>query len=402
MILYISESLNVKSNGGSSLSGLDFLQIMRSYYDSVTVFSNTALHTPGDAFYGHTMSPIGGFYLARRVYNPQRGSVLRRVKSFLIILNNLRRTRTFALSSHYEDDKKNILFVNSWSPIFEQSIIDDHPDFIKVCIVRGNPESFVWQSHESNPEVAVEEAADFLRKFNCLIFVSRIGMERWMPMLPSSIRAFYLPNSIDELQVKKLLENDKETHASELGFDPTMINLVAVGSVQTRKGQGMLVEMAEQLQKGELPPFVIHVVGGISNSWGGEDIVKKIKASAVSSSFRFHGHSDQALKYVAAADICLFTSRAEAFPRTVAEYMALGKTIVATNVSGVPEMIEHGVNGMLCDSDDGTKMAEHVMHLLSDHSYAQQLGNIARVKYEQIFSKENQINTAQEIFKSIA
>jgi glycosyltransferase involved in cell wall biosynthesis len=54
--------------------------------------------------------------------------------------------------------------------------------------------------------------------------------------------------------------------------------------------------------------------------------------------------------------------------------MSLGKPIVATAVGGIPEAISDGVNGLLVKPDVG-QIAEAINHLLTDRTYADELGN---------------------------
>lgn len=233
-----------------------------------------------------------------------------------------------------------------------------------------------------------------------LVFVSRIGMERWGEYLKPTIKTFYLPNSINETEAKNVELMTEEKVKNNVGFRSDSVNLVALGSVQKRKGQDFLLEVAKKLSESNYS-FKIHIVGVISKAWGGGDIAEKIMNSDISELFVFHGHKDNVFEYIKAADICLFPSRAEAFPRTVAEYMSLGKAIVSTDVSGVPEMIEDNVSGLLSARDDVDGFVNNISILLDNPAKRSELGKCARDKYYADFSKSSQIKTARKIFREI-
>lgn len=396
MIFYITESLNSKKNGGSSLSGLDFLQLLRIHYKGVSVVSYDGVADEGAVFYGHEVSPLSHDYIVKTIYKPKKMDFLRKVKSFLISIKNLFKPLSVDLNG-----SGGIIFVNSWSTIMESNQVKGIENFTKVCIVRGNPESFVWQGENNDADINIRKAADYLDLFDILIFVSQIGLERWQPYISDDIESYYLPNSINELEVSSLLSKDVPFYKAELGFDSDVLNLVAVGSVQVRKGQDILLDVASILHEKKFK-FKIHVVGVVSKQWGGDEIKNKICESDLSGYFIFHGHREDALSFAYAADVCLFPSRAEAFPRTVAEYMCLGKPIVSTDVSGVPEMIEHGVSGLLCPQDDACLMAEHIATLANNISLSAQMGVSAREKYLGSFSKSNQIKRAGKIFSDLS
>lgn len=53
------------------------------------------------------------------------------------------------------------------------------------------------------------------------------------------------------------------------------------------------------------------------------------------------------MKFIEEADILVVSSKHESLPMVIAESMAAGKTVIASAVGGIPEMIDHGVDGYL-------------------------------------------------------
>ena len=97
----------------------------------------------------------------------------------------------------------------------------------------------------------------------------------------------------------------------------------------------------------------------------------------------------------------LFTSRAEAFPRTVAEYMVMEKPIVAANVSGVNEMISNDVNGLLYNPFKPDELTSSIFKIYNSKEKQRLFSINAREKYYSTFSKKIQIENARRIFKKI-
>ena len=56
--------------------------------------------------------------------------------------------------------------------------------------------------------------------------------------------------------------------------------------------------------------------------------------------------------YVKAADYFVLPSKSESYPLTIGEVMGLHKTIISTNVGGIPEMIDDGKDGILVNFDE--------------------------------------------------
>lgn len=403
MIVYISDSLGSKRNGGVSLSGVDFLQLLRCQYGDVGVVTGDSVFSKAkvnDTFLGKPLSPLRSTWHVVRPYK-MRKSVRSFVRYLLLQIERLGASAEVDLGPKCSQNEPNILFVNSWSTLYEAGRVIGDSQYRKICVVRGNPESFLWQSEGPDKQEEVDKAAAYLDKFDELIFVSKVGRDRWKKYLRNDIISHYLPNSIDEEKAQFLCSARPEQLRSSLGLNNSKIHIVTVGSVQIRKGQDMLVDVAKKLLEQGVNNFLIHIVGVISEPWGGREILYKLKSSAFSDHFVFHGHRNDAMALVRAADVCLFTSRAEAFPRTVAEYLALEKPIVSTDVSGVPEMITHDFNGLLCKADDGCEMGTLVKKILDNNDLSEFLSANARRTYETEFSKACQFVRAVEIFSKI-
>jgi len=94
-----------------------------------------------------------------------------------------------------------------------------------------------------------------------------------------------------------------------------------------------------------------------------------------------------------AADIFVIPSIIDNYPNTVLEAMSCGTPCVGFKVGGIPEMIDHKVNGYLADPFDTKQLAEGITWILSKKNRRDELGKNARAKIE----KEcNEMKIAQE------
>ena len=94
--------------------------------------------------------------------------------------------------------------------------------------------------------------------------------------------------------------------------------------------------------------------------------------------------------------VFLNTSVASPIPTTVLEAMACGCAIVSTATCMIPEIIEHGRNGLI--SNDAKELAEYVNTIREDVNLAQQLGEEARKTIEERFSLGNFVDRWNSIF----
>lgn len=403
MIIYISENLNNKKNGGSSTSGYEFLQFLRIKYKNVVVLTVDKLNfkTEEQIFYGRKVNKVNKVVVLKRFYQIKPLTIKKIAKKVYYFLNDFFKKTTCDISEFFEENSsENVIYVNSWSGLYDMKKLKNLQGFKKVCIVRGSIESFIWQSFEEDKNLAIKNAANFLELFDKLIFVSKNGLHAWNKIFKKPIKSYYLPNSINEIDIEKAMKFSVDDAKTKLGINSNNYNIIVVGSIQKRKAQDVLLEIIIDLIK-EIPNVKFHIVGGVSDTWGGDVIYDDILNSDFSDYFNFHGHSDEQILFMQAADICLFTSRAEAFPRTVAEYMALGKPIIASNVSGVNEMIIDGENGILYKNDNLKKATNAIIQLFNDSDLANNLGKRARADYYSKFSKEVHISNALKVFSEI-
>lgn len=88
----------------------------------------------------------------------------------------------------------------------------------------------------------------------------------------------------------------------------------------------------------------------------------------------FPGQVPEGAERLAAADVVAVSSRAENAPLVLLEAMASGIPVVATRVGGVPELVEHGVSGLLVPPEDPSALAAAFDSLARDPSLRARLG----------------------------
>lgn len=113
----------------------------------------------------------------------------------------------------------------------------------------------------------------------------------------------------------------------------------------------------------------------------------------------FHGKvtQDELIKHYDQSDIMLVPSLwQEPFGLVVAEAMARGLPIVASNVGGPAEMITHGKNGLLVEPGDEQGFAAAITHLVENHDERRTLSEEARVTVLERFSIEENVRSVEQ------
>ena len=87
------------------------------------------------------------------------------------------------------------------------------------------------------------------------------------------------------------------------------------------------------------------------------------------------------------ADVAVFPSIwQEPFGMTVVEAMATETAVVASRVGGIPEIVEHGVTGLLVEREDPAALSEAVLTLLGDPQRRDRLARAGRQRAVERFS----------------
>lgn len=92
----------------------------------------------------------------------------------------------------------------------------------------------------------------------------------------------------------------------------------------------------------------------------------------------FHGASENPTAFLAGATLFVQSSLSEGISLTLLEAMAAGVPVVATRVGGTPEVVEHGVTGLLVPAANATALATAILAILNDDALAERMGRAAR------------------------
>ena len=79
--------------------------------------------------------------------------------------------------------------------------------------------------------------------------------------------------------------------------------------------------------------------------------------------------------------------------------MAAGTPVIASAVSGIPELVEHEVNGLLVEPDDPEALADTLLRLHEDPALSRTLADSGRETVEQRFDGPTQAVRLAELFQ---
>ncbi|MEG1589406.1 glycosyltransferase [Chryseobacterium sp.] len=168
-------------------------------------------------------------------------------------------------------------------------------------------------------------------------------------------------------------------------FDDAIPTFISVGTVFPQKGFDRLLKVHKKL----LDEGLKHKILIVGDGYDFENI-KRVKTELnVDETATMLGFTDNPYPYFSKADFYILSSRYEGFPTVLFEAITLKKKIIATDVSGVKEMLNNGDLGLIVEnSEDGIYFG--MKKALLDSPYFDQYANKLK-DYEMSFNLENSV-----------
>ena len=141
--------------------------------------------------------------------------------------------------------------------------------------------------------------------------------------------------------------------------------IVAVGHFAEVKGWDIAVDSFALVHK-SYPNSKLFLIGKKTSESFYQKIMAKIRDYGLSESVVLAGNRSDIPEVLKACDLFILPSRSEGTPASLIEAMAAGLPSIATSTGGIPEVIEHNVNGLLFQRDNSADLAEKIISLISN------------------------------------
>lgn len=163
-----------------------------------------------------------------------------------------------------------------------------------------------------------------------------------------------------------------------------------------RKGFDILFKAFSQLDE----KFVLLIIG-IPKENQSEVLEYALTFGIAKEKIIMPGFIDNIYEYYKAMDIFLLPSRSEGFSLALLEAAASGLPIIASNIPGNDEFIEHKKNGLLFTIPDSGLLKEHIMELAAYKNLALELAHEAEKTFRQNFTMEHYSDRLNNFFNEV-
>lgn len=223
----------------------------------------------------------------------------------------------------------------------------------------------VWAIHESFPPALIWEDLDpqvrrgaerSLGDAAALVFEADATRELFEPYAPEGT-LLTIPYGLDMTVIDaERAEFDRDAVRQRSGIPADADLVVCIGTVEPRKAQVSLTQAFEMVAD-EHPRAHLTIVGGRK-----DEETRLLGEYIESSRFRDRIHlipiTPDIHDWYGMSDLLVCASDVESLPRTVLEAMAWELPVLATDVYGLPELIDDGETGWLCPPRDVNSLAD--------------------------------------------
>ena len=184
------------------------------------------------------------------------------------------------------------------------------------------------------------------------------------------------------------------TLPEEYGMEPGSQIVGVVARLEPEKGHPTLLEAWPAVLRA-VPDAYLLIVGEGSRRDALEAQARELR---IAHRVVFTGRRDDVPAVTAALDVAVLPSYREAQGMVILEAMALSRPVVASNVGGIPEMIEDGVTGLLVPPRDPAALATAIGKLLTNHPLADMLGRAGHDMVHDRFCIELMVGAIESIY----
>jgi len=176
--------------------------------------------------------------------------------------------------------------------------------------------------------------------------------------------------------------------------------LLYSGAIIRRKRLSDLIKALAQVKE-KAPSVTLRVAGSTPDATYLQEIKQSIVAHGLTENVSFLGLLTPAelIEEYSKCTTLILPSGQETSPMVVMEMMAVGKPVIATNVGGVPFLVEDGQAGFVVDVGDIDTMAARILTLLSDESLAKEMGKRAKDKANRSFRSRVVAEKVRQVYR---
>jgi len=184
----------------------------------------------------------------------------------------------------------------------------------------------------------------------------------------------------------------------ELGLAPEDRLVGLLSYLRSYKGHQYFIEAAAQLAE-RLPNVRFLIVGEGPD----ETVIRaRIGQLGMTKQVLMLGYRQDSLSLLRALDVFVMpTVEGDTIPQVLLEAMAVGLPVIATTTGSIPDVVRHGVTGLLVPPRDSQAISTSIETLLTDTGLRQTLGHNASSFVANSYSLESMLNRLEGVYREV-
>ena len=187
---------------------------------------------------------------------------------------------------------------------------------------------------------------------------------------------------------------DKEECRSRFNIKEDDFVIAMIAEVNKNKNHAQMINAVDELVKEHKNVKVLCAGDGPLL----ESVKKDIEDRGLSNVINMLGFRTDINEIISCCDVGVLMSYREGLPRNIMELMAFGKPVIGTNIRGIRDLIEEGINGYLVDTDDYMKTYYGINTLINDSELLENMSNNAYDKVND-YSVDSIVEQLLEVYR---
>jgi glycosyltransferase involved in cell wall biosynthesis/SAM-dependent methyltransferase len=189
---------------------------------------------------------------------------------------------------------------------------------------------------------------------------------------------------------------DRTHILGELGIQPGAFIAGFSGRLAEEKDPEAFLEIARKCRRDSRFVFLMTGAGPLT------DVVRRrIEKLALGDALRFLGQVEKVSEIMSAYDVLILPSRFDGRPIAVLESLALGVPVIASRVGALPELVQDGVTGFLCEPGDTAAFAEKIRWLAAHPDEHRHMKTAARAFAEAELDARRMFERYEEAIRDV-
>ena len=214
----------------------------------------------------------------------------------------------------------------------------------------------------------------------------------------SESNAHVIPNGVHLATYNVTTDENRIVLKESLGLAKDVKIMTSVGWLKPVKGHQYLLEGFSLFIKENSQKWILVLLGE-------GELEKELKEQAVrlciSDYVIFAGFQDNVQDWLGASDLMVSATLSEGLSNALIEATATGLPIVATNVGGNPEVVEHGFNGLLVDKENSLALSTAMDKIVSNNEDYIEMCKNSRIKAERDFSNDAMVSRLEHLYEQL-